>query len=81
MQRKDIYTFIAVGLGSAIFSFTLSNLLISPPENRTAQVEVVEPFSDEFNELPSQYFNAQSVNPTRVIRVDGDPNNQPFGAE
>ncbi len=82
MKQKDIITIIVVVFISGVFSLLLSNVLISSPKNRQSQVETVEPITADFK-VPSKddkYFNAQAIDPTQIIRIGNDNNQQPFNA-
>jgi hypothetical protein len=78
MKQKDLPLIILVVGISAIFSFILSNLLISSPKNRKEKVEVVSPITSDFKEPDKQYFNANSVDPTQLIQIGDNNNQQPF---
>lgn len=79
MKQKDLTIIIfAIGL-SAILSFFLSGFIVGDPESEPQSVEVVEPISSDFNELDEDYFNQDSINPTRLIKIgDGGGNTSPF---
>ena len=78
MKQKDLILIIVVVFISGVFSIIISNLLISSPKNRQEKVEVVEPITAEFTQPSDKYFNKQSVDPTQMIKIDGNNNHQPF---
>lgn len=83
MKQKDYVLIAATALFSAVISFVISGIFISPDSERTQTAEVVEPISSEFGSLPKQYFNENSVNPTQLIEIaPGAPDrNVPFGSQ
>lgn len=78
MKSKDKVLIIVVIFFSAVFSLLLSNVLIAPPKNRQASVEVVGPITDEFNRPDERFFNEDSINPTQTIRIGDSENQTPF---
>lgn len=78
MKQKDIMLIIVVVFISGIGSLMLSNKLISSPKNRQEQVEVVEPITADLTQPDRKYFNANSIDPTQIIRIGDNNNNQPF---
>ena len=79
MKRKDVLIIVVIATISGILSLVLSNLFITAPKNRQEKVEVVELISPEFKRPDSRYFNADSINPTKIIRIGDNTNPQPFG--
>ena len=78
MKQKDIILIIVVVFISAVLSIVLSNLLISSPKNRKSTVEVVEPIKEDFLEADSKYFNSNSIDPTKQIKIGDQSNPTPF---
>ncbi len=80
MKRKDMVTILIVVLISGAFSLALSNYLFASPEKRQEEVEVVEPISAEFNvpKKDDKYFNTQAIDPTLIIKIGDNNNQQPF---
>jgi len=78
MKQKDIFTIVVIVIVSAVFSFVLSNFLISTPKNRQQKVEVVDPIGSEFIRPDTKYFNDQSINPTQKIQIGDSTNTKPF---
>ncbi len=81
MKRKDIVLIIVVVFVSGVFSLVISNYLFAAPEKRQEEVEVVEPITAEFTTPDKKYFNAESINPTRIITVGSNNNQQPFNQQ
>lgn len=79
MKRKDIPIIVIVVIISSLLSFFLAGYIIGDPETQPQEAEIVEAISDEFNLPDDKYFNEQSINPTRLIRIgDEDGNITPF---
>ena len=81
MKQKDFLLIGVIGIISAILSFIISSTFLTPAEDRQQNVEVVQPISTEFTRPPAAYFNAESINPTQIIQIGEDPNQQPFGTQ
>lgn len=83
MKQKDIILIMVVVFISGVFSFLLSNYLFASPKNRQEKVEVVEPITADFK-IPAKddkYFNIQAIDPTQIIRIGDNNNNQPFNKQ
>lgn len=78
MKHKDIALVIVVVFLSGIASLVISKLIITTPSNRQEKVEVVQPITADFKQADTRYFNAQSINPTQLITIGNDVNNEPF---
>ena len=74
MKQKTIMTIIVTSILSVIFAFVISNYLFRSPKNRQQKTEVVQKITTDFNAPDKTYFNAQSINPTQIIKI-GDNNN------
>lgn len=81
MKQKDIVLIIVVVFISVVSSIILSKFLISTPENRQQQVEVVGSVSEELKQPDEKYFNKDSINPTQQIKIGGDENTKPFNKD
>ncbi len=66
MKQKDIFLIVIVVIVSGAASLVLSKYLFSTPKNRKEQVEVVQPISADFPKPDTAYFNANSVDPTKI---------------
>jgi hypothetical protein len=80
MKQKDIILVIVSVFVAGALSLTLSKFIFAAPKNRQTQVEVVQPLTSEFPEPDKNYFNGQSVDPTKLIQIGDNQNTQPFGA-
>ena len=78
MKQKDITVIVTVVVISGIISLIASNLLISSPKNRQDKVEVVQPIASNFSQPEAKYFNSNSIDPTKVIKIGEDNNPKPF---
>lgn len=78
MKQKDIALIVVIGFFSAIFSLVISNVFLATPDNLTTTVEKVPVISAEFSEPDDRYFNAEALNPTRIITIGENTNQDPF---
>ena len=78
MKQKDIALISVIAIVSAVIALLLTRVLIDNPNNRQQEVEVVAPITSEFTKPSTKYFNADSVNPTKTIRIGDSTNDQPF---
>jgi len=77
MKQKDIALIIVVVAISGVASFFLSGMIFKTT-NLVEQVETVDAISAEFPEPNPKFFNPDAINPTQLIRIGGDSNDQPF---
>lgn len=78
MKQKDVALIIFIAAISGIIAYTASHFLFATPANRQKQVAVVSPISTDFATPDSQFFNSQSIDPSRLIEVGGNNNPNPF---
>lgn len=78
MKQKDIIIIAVIAILAGAGSLVFSNLVISSPKNRQDKVEIVEAMSSIFKQPDPRYFNAESVNPTKIIRISDSTNPKPF---
>lgn len=81
MKQKDITLIVVIVIVSGFFSLIISNIFISSSKNRSAKVEIVDPIDDEFPQPDRKYFNKDSIDPTKNIRIGDDANNDPFSGQ
>jgi len=81
MKSKDIYVIILIGVFSTVVSMVLSSVFIGSEENRSETVEVIPVISSELQRPSSEYFNSESINPTKTIQIGGEVSPTPFGNE
>lgn len=79
MKQKDIALILIVAFVSAVVAFLVSNWAFGGERGREQTAEVVDVITDEFSRPPQKYFNANSVNPTKLIEIGGESNPNPFG--
>ena len=78
MKQKDIALIIVISFMSAVLSLLVSNFVFNSADKKKLEADVVTAITPEFNEPDKQYFNKDSVNPTQIIRIGGNSNQQPF---
>lgn len=81
MKQKDILLIGAVVFASCIISFIISGKLITTPANRSQQVDVVPVINATVNQPDSQYFNQNSIDPTKLIQIGNNSNLAPFNTQ
>jgi len=78
MKQKDIITIVAVAIISGIFSFVIAGFLFGGSKSYKLTAPTVNAISADFK-LPDQaYFNKQSINPTKNIKIGDTTNATPF---
>lgn len=80
MKQKDIAIIIIIVFASGILSFFISNKFISPPKHDLKAAKV-EPINAEFAEPDNRYFNDKSINPTQIIRIGNNENQNPIDGQ
>jgi flagellar basal body-associated protein FliL len=78
MKQKDIGLIVAVSAVTAIFAWVISSQVLAAPANIQTSVEVVPVINSEFPIPDKKNFNGESVNPTQLIRIGENDNNNPF---
>lgn len=78
MKQKDIALIVVVLFISGLVSFFISTRLFSKPADRKTEVEVVEKISKDLKEPDQRYFNTNSIDPTQLIQIGNQNNQQPF---
>lgn len=78
MKQKDVALIIVMVFISGIVSFFLSNWLFASPKNRQQKVEVVDSITADFPTPDSKYFNNKAIDPTQLIQIGGNNNQNPF---
>lgn len=81
MKQKDIVIIIAVAGVTAILSFALANFLFGGNKMANLKAPVVDPITSEFKLPSSQYFNNNSLDPTKNITIGDNTNNAPFNKQ
>lgn len=78
MKQKDITLILVVVFVSGVLSVVVSRMIFGSPANREQKAEIVEEIKPQFSPPPAKYFNANSINPTQLITIGGEPNPNPF---
>lgn len=78
MKQKDIALIIVVCFISVIVGVFASQFLLQSTGGNQIEAEKVESISASFNSPDSRYFNNDSINPTQLIRIQINDNEQPF---
>lgn len=78
MKQKDTLLVIVCVIIAAVLSILLSSKFIGGTANRQQKVEVISSISSEFNLPDNSVFNSEAVNPTKLIEIAPNTNNQPF---
>lgn len=78
MKQKDLAMILVVSFISAVLSFVVSNMVFSSEKSRSLESDKVTAITTDFVAPDKKYFNEESVNPTQIIRIGDNTNNQPF---
>jgi hypothetical protein len=80
MKQKDILTLVVVAIVAAVLSFVLSSMFFSSPKNRSQKVETIDPISSDFTNPSKKYFNANSIDPAKLVEIKPSDIQNPFGS-
>lgn len=78
MKQKDLAMIIMVVFISGLFSFFISRAIFAKPQDKKQSAEIVEPIVTDFSQPSEKYFNTNSINPTYLIQIGNNSNQQPF---
>lgn len=81
MKQKDIALLAVIVFVSAVISIVVSKSLFASPKNRQQAVEVVDPITSDFPAPDTHYFNKDSVDPTKLIKIGENTNPTPFNSK
>jgi len=81
MKQKDIALIVIIAFISAVVSFVVSGRIFVTPANRQQQVEVVDVIRSDFTPPSSKYFNSSSIDPTQLVTIGNNNNQNPFSAQ
>ena len=81
MKQKDIVIIVVIIFFSGIFAFVISSQFLISPDNKKLKAEVVTPINSEFTLPDKKNFNVDAINPTKLIEIAPNDNNQPFANE
>jgi hypothetical protein len=80
MKQQDIALIIVIAAISGVISFFASGALFASNEMQEQTVSKIDPITAELA-MPSQkYFNDKSVNPTQLVQVGDNNNDNPFNS-
>jgi hypothetical protein len=77
VKQQDIAIIIIIVFVSGVMSFFISNKFISPPAHDLTAPKV-QPITADFAGLDKRFFNEKSINPTQIIRVEVNKNQNPI---
>ena len=80
MKQKDVAFIITVVFISGVISFVVSDKLFTTPKSRQQKVETVDKITSEFSVPDSTYFNKNSIDPTQLIQIGNNNNQNPFSS-
>ena len=78
MKNKDIAVIISIVIVSSILSYVIASKVITTPANRQQHVPMIAQIVDQISQPSPTYFNAQSVDPTKLIYIGNNANPAPF---
>jgi len=78
MKSKDFQIIFLVAVVSLVLSVLLSGVLFSTSEDRSQEVEIADEITTGFERPDGEYFNAESFNPAKDIRIGQDLESNPF---
>lgn len=81
MKAKDWSVIAVVVLISGMITFVVANLFLGGQKAPRLKVEVVEAISADFPLPNNKYFNENSINPTKEIKIGDDNNQTPFDGQ
>lgn len=80
MKQQDIAIIIIIAFFSGVASFFLSGYLFSSEEKTQQTVSKVTQIEPEFEAPSNKYYNQQSINPTQLIQIGNNNNENPFNS-
>jgi hypothetical protein len=78
MKQKDIALILISVSVAGVISFFVCNAFLFTSADRQQSAEVVEPITSQFDLPDKTVFNSEAVNPTKLIEIGPNTNNQPF---
>ena len=81
MRKKDLPMLVLIVGISAIVSYLIVGIFISTPKDRKQSVEVAETLTADFTIPEDTNFNSDSINPTKLIEIAPNSNDQPFAPQ
>lgn len=81
MKQKDIVIIIVVAGVAAILSFALANFLFGGKKAANLKAPTVDVITADFPLPPPQFFNKNSLDPTKNITIGDSSNTAPFNKQ
>jgi hypothetical protein len=78
VKQKDFATIAITVFVAGIFSYIVCSKVIFASQDRQQKVEIVAPISADFDLPDKKIFNTDAINPTKLIEIGPNSNNQPF---
>lgn len=78
MKQKDIAIIAITVFIAGIFSYVICNNFLFKPADLKQKAEVVAPITSDFTLPDKTVFNVDATNPTKVIEIGPNTNDQPF---
>ena len=78
MKQKDIAIIAITVFISGIFSYVICSSFLFNSTDQKQKAEVVTPITSTFNLPDKKIFNTEATNPTKVIEIGPNTNDQPF---
>lgn len=78
MKQKDIAIIVITVFIAGIFSYVICNNFLFNAKDQKQKVELVAPITSDFTLPDKAIFNTEAINPTKVIEIGPNTNDQPF---
>jgi hypothetical protein len=78
MKQKDIAMIAVIAIISGVASLFISQAVFSGKASRSQTAEVVDSITADFPTPSAKYFNAESIDPTQMIKIGDNNNATPF---
>lgn len=78
MKQNDIAMIVVVIAFSGIFAFILTSFVILPKAEKDLKVKKVSEINSAFQQPDPNFFNKDSINPTKLITIGDKDNKKPF---
>jgi hypothetical protein len=78
MKKNDLVVIIVVAFFAGIVSLLISNFIFTPRQSKQLKAQKIDPITSSFQQVDKRYFNSESINPTQIIQIGGNQNNNPL---
>jgi hypothetical protein len=78
MKQKDLALIIIVSFVGLVAGLVISNALFGGGNSKKLTSDKVLAITPDFKEPDKKYFNANSIDPTQIIRIGENTNQKPF---